>query len=79
MLASLLELQKLHILHLLLCSNLPLHMLNCVTVVQLYIFSLVFVSFVAVNFSMVALENNFCIFKMALYFHYCPCQPYKAL
>ena len=71
--------RKLHILCLLLCSTFTLHIPNCVIVLQLYILSLMFVSFVAVNCSTVALGNNFCTCKMALYFHHCPCQPYKAV
>ena len=51
--------KKLHILHLLLFSNVTLHMPNCIIVDWLYIFSLTFVSFVAANCSSVALGNNF--------------------
>ena len=71
--------KKLHILLFFLCSNFTLYMPNCDNVVQLYVFSLIFLSFVAANWSMVVLENNFCKCKRALYFHQCPCQPYRAL
>ena len=51
--------KKLHILHLLLFSNVTPLMPNCVIVDWLYVLSLVSVSFVAVNCSTVALGNNF--------------------
>ena len=47
--------KKLHILHLLLFSNVTLHMSSCIIVDWLYIFSLIFVSFVVANCSTVVL------------------------
>ena len=71
--------KKLHILHLLLVSNDTLNMANCIIADSLYIFSLIFVSFVATNCSAVALGNIFCKCKRVLYFHCCLCQPFMTL
>ena len=51
--------KKLNILYLLLCSSFTLYMPNCVIVVWLYIFGLMFVSLLTTNFSIVSLANNF--------------------
>ena len=51
--------KKFHILHLLLFSNVTLHMHNCIIVDQLYIFTLIFISFVAANCPTFTLGNNF--------------------
>ena len=55
----LLELQTMHVLHLLLFSIFTLHLPPCVIVAQLYVSSLIFASFVAASWSTDVLENTF--------------------
>ena len=69
----------LHILCLLSCSNFSVHMPNCVIVVWLYVFSLMFVFLVAANCSIVAWGNNFLYMYKCIIFPFYPCQPYVAL
>ena len=66
------ELQRNYILSLLLHSIFTLHMPNCVTVAQLYVKNLIFVSPVAANCSIVTLGNNFLYMYTGIIFQSLP-------